>query len=1133
MAKIVFWESPIDPTKRSSLNVKDKSIGQILSDLKIENESLSLLVNGECPEDIDLNYVVEDVDVIEIRRIVNGSNDAEGKNTLALVLQVASLVVATYLTAGGALYWAAGVTLVGGVASGALRYRASKILARQSASNKSETDVSTNNFSINAAGNEARPLQSLTLPMGSHRYAPDYAGQPYPGFSGGVATNAVINVDNATDPIDIATDLAGMDTIPAGFLSRPITWPPYDLALVPEIDFATFSGFTLAQRRNIAPLFVTPLIGVPYSDVSFPVVVYHKDIADPYYGRFSLFACFENQNLTGKTLPQAIAEYEVWFTGTSYPGGAPAWYSTELLNMFNFARKDNEWKITNQNNIQIVDLAGAGYLDAIPDFLNNVINGGYSYPTLFSGFIPFRAEELTQKFTEPPSRDMIHIFNYGLGDLTVSERAIEKTPLAEVIGYINDPIDTFTWTLPDIFTTFPPRPCVTNVKLLEGAALVNNTDFAGPDNIVAPNDFSLYNFVFRSTPKNCFRVEVDIEGQLYGSDGTGFIENQSTIEFQYRKTGETTWTEIKMEHFRSASPLPIRRTVVFNFSLISPTIGSEHEFRIRKLELDENNNSDDKIASLSIVNIKCFVGTLPNNIEPSDLVGQTVESLLLVANAQTSGQTNKFSALVDAKCWVYDAGLDTWNWQLTRNPAWWFLYFARGGFKNQEADGSYVFPWSPTYGWVNGPGHPESTDTMFGCGLYDEEIDIENIKEWAIFCQDNDLFFDYVFRDDSTSSEILERIANVGRGSVSYYKGVLGVVYEDPQQIPTGLYGMGNIIEGSFSVDYNVINVPSKVIGTFSDRGEDWESKTVEAFVPFSDSDNLNFVNISLDGITEEQQAQREVNILAARQYFQKRVYSWKVDHEGLVAKRGDLVYLSHDSTQYGWSGRVVSFIYSGGLITGLKTTSEFKDTAITHVSLRYPNGEIATYECEISGCDIVFLETYPLTKAPQYPDGTDFFDNVVSEFVGSYPDDFIYLAGPKETPGKLVRISEIKSDQNMIFTITAIDEDPAMWSYEYGPVIPRESFDDAEVVCRVFNAGYERVEPGLVRIFWESDGADFVKIMNTKTGLPIESNGAFSFSGGQVLVELTASSKYTLSIEPFVIGTPYAQVSEVIVVWP
>lgn len=1146
MAKIVYWESPIDPTKTKSFS-SDKNIRKILEELGIENKTLSLSINGEFPDDVDLDYSPEKTDIIEIRKIVEGNNDAEGKNLAANIITIAALVAITVLSGGttSPLLLAA-IGIGAGVASGALRYRAAKILARSGNLDKGDFDTNTNNFSINAANNESRPLQSLPVPMGSHRFAPDYAGQPYPGFSGGVSSLAAVNVDNALNPINILTDLPSMQTVPAGYLSRPITWPAYDVKLIPQLDLATLNSLTQLQREELAPFFPTPLIGVPYSDVSMPIVIYHHDINDPYYGRFNLWACIEIQDLTGKTLPEAINEYEAWFdysyalTTSWYFALMSDYFTFDINNIFSFR---SFWKLfyldfTSQNLVlgQLAFEPGANTVtnqtENFPRFITEVINGGNSFPTNKSGFIPFRSTELVRRYTEPQSRDVIQIFNYGLGDLTVSDRAIEKTPLSEIIGFINDPIDKFTsspWRLPDIFTTFPPRPAVTNVKLLEAAVLVNNTEFSGPEAIVGPIDFSLYNFVFRSTPRNCYRVEIDFEGSLYTTSGSGLQENITTIEIQYRQTGDTAWDNIKLEQFRNSTTQPTRQTATFNF----PLGGSkEYEFRIRKLIKDSNNNEDERSAQINMVAFKCFIGASIFNPEASDLVGQTVESLFLTANSQTSGQTNKFSAQVDAKCWVYDSVLDEWNWELSRNPAWWFLYFARGGFKNQLADGNYLFPFSPTYGWVNGPGHPDSTEIMFGCGLQDDEIDIEGIIEWANFCDTNDLFLDVVFRDDATSSEILEKIANVGRGSTSYYKGVLGVVFENPAQVPTGLYGMGNIIEGSFSVDYSVINVPSKIIGNYVDRDDDWEAKTVEALVPFSNTDNLNFLTITLDGVTEEQQAQREVNILAARQYFQKRVYTWKVDHEGLIAKRGDLVYLSHDSTQYGYSGRIVEFLYSGGVITGIKTTTEFKDNDVSFVSIRRPNGEIQTYACSVDGCDLIFIHSYALEDAPQYPDGTLNFDNALSDFQDSYPDDFIYLASPLATPGKIVRIAEIKSDQNMIFTLTAVDEDPAMWSYEYGPSTSPESFDDSLILTRVFNVGYKKISDGIVKIFWEIDGGDFVKIINLADDSLIESNGLMSFSSGEVTIELSPGLKYNLRIEPFVIGAPYKSEGQNLVIW-
>ena len=445
-----------------------------------------------------------------------------------------------------------------------------------------------------------------------------------------------------------------------------------------------------------------------------------------------------------------------------------------------------------------------------------------------------------------------------------------------------------------------------------------------------------------------------------------------------------------------------------------------------------------------------------------------------------------------------------------------------------------VYPNTTLYWRNTNPEHPNNIEKMFGAGMTDDELDIENIKEWGRFCDDNNLFYDAIIKDDTSCSDILEKIANVGRGYTTYYKGKLGVIWEESNQSAVGMYGMGNIISGSFSVDYSVDNQLSKVTVVFSNRDNNWESEELYSTIPFADPSFYKVLQVTLQGVTERQQAQREANILAARQYFQQRTYTWKVDFEGLIAKRGDVVYLSHDATQYGYSGRIKKFNVVSGVVVSIETTSFLEDTAISHVTIRTPEGEMATYECSVSGNIITFIDTYPIEKAPVYIDTET--DNLDSDYANSMPDDFVFIAVAKETPGKLVRITSIKSEDDLSFTISAVDEDPAMWSYEFNDLYitppEDESFDDSEIVCKVDNLQYFNLGNGLVKIMWENLNSDYIRIINEFSGLPIEADGSFSFSGGEVILELEQGQKYNLRIEPFVVGTPYRMETKKITVW-
>ena len=188
--------------------------------------------------------------------------------------------------------------------------------------------------------------------------------------------------------------------------------------------------------------------------------------------------------------------------------------------------------------------------------------------------------------------------------------------------------------------------------------------------------------------------------------------------------------------------------------------------------------------------------------------------------------------------------------------------------------GTYLPPYSPTYGWQNYAGHPNNTSHIFGGGYTDDKLDMDKILEWAFFCDENNLKLDLVLKDEESVADTLEKIANVGRASVTYYGGTLSVVFEDPEQVPVCMFGMGNILAGPFAVDYSVGDPVRRVRAQFVNR-ENWETEEVEALVPFSDPEVVKEIEMTFVGITEKSQAQREVNILAARQYYQKRTYTF------------------------------------------------------------------------------------------------------------------------------------------------------------------------------------------------------------------------------------------------------------------
>lgn len=794
-------------------------------------------------------------------------------------------------------------------------------------------------------------------------------------------------------------------------------------------------------------------------------------------------------------------------------------------------------------------------------WLRNVLNGN----TAHAGNTNFAIEthyivSAYGPFINESKLASTQIFNFGVGDLDIKDNRVENTEIGsygflppfgasanggfypQYIGQDGSLPTQSQYIVPyrasmleigDTVAYFSP-----NIKRYDNKRLTCSDGY--PTTIVSLADEGQYNFILYRGKRgqNAFRFH--IVGQLYGtSQTTGFVNNTCRIEVHYRKVGDPQWQYLNYVGIIDLTNNTTKKVTVsvdpspesFYYTINDPfTVDDMFEFRIRKVTPDSTTNATNQICDLNIVDVSFYTmdGYYMRTIRDRDCtIPSNLMGLLVTSNLTDQGQTNKYSAYVEASCYRWDVATETWIWGKTSNPAWWFLYYAHGGFINRPSAGVGSYPTSPTYGWQNYPGLPDNEYHVFGGGLTDDQIDIEKIKEWAVFCDDNELSCNMVVKDDTSVSDMLERIANTGRASSTYYKGILSVHYESGEQIPTAMYGMSNIVAGSFTVDYAVSDMPRKVKANFI-NGETWESEQVEALVPFSDEDNLKEVEVQLEGVTDPDLAQRAVNLLAARQYYQRRTYKWSVDIEGLIAKRGELVYLSHDSTQYGWSGRIVRFNIESGVVLSIETTA-ILDDSIGYVTIKNPYGTLKAYECHVENNKIIFDSVYFLEDAPFYY--SDGLENPDSQWNKSIPEDFIFIAGDKETPGKIVRISMIEAGEDFKFNITAVDEDAAMWGYEFNEETPETSFDDSTVVLEVKNLKVNILSNGLVKINWE--GSEFIQIINTESGLPVESNGGYSFTNGEASITLTPNHKFVLEIKPFAIGTPYKSVSETITVWP
>nr|WP_275255714.1 host specificity factor TipJ family phage tail protein [Achromobacter ruhlandii] len=432
----------------------------------------------------------------------------------------------------------------------------------------------------------------------------------------------------------------------------------------------------------------------------------------------------------------------------------------------------------------------------------------------------------------------------------------------------------------------------------------------------------------------------------------------------------------------------------------------QYEIRVMKVTPDVSDSRESNETAVSQI--------LVHQIDRGDYRGQVRVALRIKATGQLNGSVDEFNAIASAVCPVWNGS--SWSPQETSNPAWWFLWFARGK-------------------------RDEGGQRLFGGGLSDAQIDVESIKAWALWCNTKSLTFDYVLDQKMSTAAVMQMIARAGRASLTYQTGKLGVVW-DAEGIPvTAMFGPFNVKAGSFKVAYLNEGSVDEIVGNFVNAEKGWTLDEVRAKVPGALATN-NPLQLDLDGCVHQDMAGREANLIAASQVWKRRRVEWETDIEGLVATRGDVVSFSHDLTVWGYSGRLMPG--SGGTLMRLQNRVPSGGSGI--VMLRDPDGNMKTVSVVSASGDVdeltitTDLDGFPMPGDPGYEDCS--------------PLDWAWQFDPISTPGRRFKITSVMPAGDGL-RFEAVDDDPEYYLCESNPYLYTPPRDGTLLAGVIFAASF------------------------------------------------------------------------------
>ncbi|WP_052877915.1 host specificity protein J [Chromobacterium subtsugae] len=494
-------------------------------------------------------------------------------------------------------------------------------------------------------------------------------------------------------------------------------------------------------------------------------------------------------------------------------------------------------------------------------------------------------------------------------------------------------------------------------------------------------------WVVRQVARDTVGIGLDLQGVAYYANDKGGMDWRNVdTEIQFRRLPDGAWQPYGGDQYgkyrlAGNSITPVRQT------LRQDLPAAQYEIRVRKTSGDVSSSRERNDFALA--------GLRAYRQDSTNYAGQRRVGLKIKASSQLNGAVDELSAMAVASCPVWTGS--GWATQPTTNPAWWYLWFARGGFDGQGR-------------------------RRYGAGLPDARIDIDAIKVWAAWCDAKKLSIGLVLDRTYSIADVLTMIARCGRARYTWQTGKLGVIW-DAAELPTvAVFGPANIRAGSFRIEYTNEQTADEVVVNFSNPAKGFELDQVRVAVPGTIAPT-NPVTLDFVGCCDAGMAGREANLIAASQLYHRRRVSWETDFEGLVATRGDVVLLSHDLASWSYSGRLL-----GGSRGQLLLDRAVPLGASGWVGIRFPDGRYSTYRVKAGSGDSDTLQLRDLIPVSDaggplpVPDGSP--DDV--------PYDWMWFYDNGAQPGRRVKIVDVKPSADGI-KFTAIDDRPEYYAAESG----------------------------------------------------------------------------------------------------
>ncbi|MFH2137443.1 MAG: phage tail protein [Candidatus Omnitrophota bacterium] len=262
------------------------------------------------------------------------------------------------------------------------------------------------------------------------------------------------------------------------------------------------------------------------------------------------------------------------------------------------------------------------------------------------------------------------------------------------------------------------------------------------------------------------------------------------------------------------------------------------------------------------------------------------------------------------------------------------------------------------------------TSNRFGLGefIVSENLDMASLLEMSQYCEEKvpdgkggyekRFRMDVVIDSNNRALDLLIQLCATFNAMPVYSAG--GITFKiDKEAVPTQLFGMGNIIKDSFAQSWKTMKeVPNVIEVQFTDKEKNYRQETIayidEAAVAYGEPVRKSQIRLFTTRTSYALRAARYA--LKVARYINRSVM-FRAGIDAVACQAGDIISISHDVPQWGFSGRV----QAGSTTTLIKLDREmviedgksykiqirFADDSIEEKLIVSPTGTYIEVECE------------------------------------------------------------------------------------------------------------------------------------------------------------------------------------------